>query len=170
MKNLERYLNSFGKSVVKQSKARLQSSDKVVSGSLLNSIRYEVKQDKDNFVVRFFMAEHGKFIDKGVSGKKQRQYYKDIQGKRRQSPFKYKSKRPPASMLDKWIVRRGIAPRDAKGRFMSRKSLQYLISNKIFFKGTKGISFFTTPVRLAMKDLPKDILVAIRKDIINSIK
>ena len=110
------------------------------------------------------MADHGKFMDKGVSGTNKRRYFKDINNTRRQSPFRYKNLQPPASALDKWIVRRGIAPRDEKGRFMSRKSLQYLIARKIKSLGIQGISFFTTPVRLALKDMPRELALAFKED------
>ena len=110
------------------------------------------------------MADHGQFVDKGVSGKNKRQYYQDINNKRRQSPFRYNTKQPPSSALDKWIVRRGIAPRDEKGRFLSRKSLQYLIARKIYFQGVKGISFFTTPVRIALDDAPREFSLAFKED------
>ena len=169
MRNVENYLKSVGRTIVRNAKTNLKQGDKVVSGSLLNSIKFNVVSTSKGFEVRFKMAGHGQFVDKGVSGKNKRQYYKDIKNTRRQSPFRYKNLQPPASALDKWIVRRGIAPRDEKGRFMSRKSLQYLIARKIYFNGIKGISFFTTPVRLALKDLPKEILLKFGEDLKNKI-
>ena len=169
MRNVENYLKSVGRKIVRQAKNNLKQGDKVVSGSLLGSIKYKVLKTAEGFTIQFTMAEHGKFMDKGVSGTNKRRYFKDINNTRRQSPFRYKNLQPPASALDKWIVRRGIAPRDEKGRFMSRKSLQYLIARKIYFNGIKGISFFTTPVRLTLKDLPKEILLKFGEDLKNKI-
>ena len=164
MRNVENYLKSVGRKIVRNAKTNLKQGDKVVSGSLLNSIKFKVVETNKGFEVRFTMDGHGQFVDKGVSGKNKRQYYKDINNTRRQSPFRYKNLQPPASALDKWIVRRGIAPRDEKGRFMSRKSLQYLIARKIKSLGIQGISFFTTPVRLALKDMPRELALAYKED------
>ena len=164
MRDVENYLRSLGRRIVRESKQRLKSENKVVSGTLLNSIKFKLEKKGKEFSLVFIMADHGQFVDKGVSGKNKRQYYKDINNKRRQSPFRYKTKQPPSSALDKWIVRRGIAPRDEKGRFLSRKSLQYLIARKIYFQGVKGISFFTTPVRIALDDAPREFSLAFKED------
>ena len=48
-----------------------------------------------------------------------------IKGQIKSSPYKYTTKQPPSRVLDKWIVKKGIAPRDEKGRFMSRKSISF---------------------------------------------
>tara|TARA_Y100000401_G_scaffold42686_1_gene32522 strand:- start:57 stop:578 length:522 start_codon:yes stop_codon:yes gene_type:complete len=164
VRNVENYLKSVGRKIVRQAKNNLKKGDKVVSGSLLGSIKYKVLKTAEGFTIQFTMADHGKFMDKGVSGTNKRRYFKDINNTRRQSPFRYKNLQPPASALDKWIVRRGIAPRDEKGRFMSRKSLQYLIARKIKSLGIQGISFFTTPVRLALKDMPRELALAFKED------
>jgi hypothetical protein len=65
---------------------------------------------------------------------------------------------PPPSKLDKWIVRKGIAPRDKKGKLMSRKGLQFAIARGIFINGIKPSLFFTKPFEKAFKKLP-DVLV-----------
>ena len=61
------------------------------------------------------------------------------------SPFKYKNKMPPSSVFDKWSIRKGIAPRDKEGKFINRKSLNYLIARSIFNKGIRATMFFTKP-------------------------
>jgi len=144
MQSVERYLNSFGKQIVNRAKGNLKRRDKVVTGKLLNSIKYNIKKTKDGYSVEFSMLDYGKFIDKGVSGTKKKRSFVDYKGKTLQSPFSYGKSRDGSltKALDKWIVRRGIAPRDAKGRFMSRKSLKFLIARKIYLYGKQGISFF----------------------------
>ena len=166
---LERYLNSFGKYVVKQSRKTLSRKKKNVSKELYNSLEFKVVKTTEGFSVQFFMADYGTFIDKGVSGTKKINEYTTYDGRKVESPYKYKSKRPPASVLDKWIVRRGIAPRDEKCKFISRKSLQYLIANKIYTQGIQGISFFQRPLQLGMKDFYNQVGEAIKEDIINTI-
>ena len=169
MEALERYLNSFGKYVVKQSRANLTRKKKNVSKELYNSLEFKVVKTTEGFSVQFLMADYGTFIDKGISGTKKINEYTTYDGRRVESPYKYRGKRPPMSVLDKWIVRRGIAPRDKKGRFMTRKSLQYLIANKIYTQGIEGISFFQKPLQLGMKDFYNQVGNAIKEDIINTI-
>lgn len=166
---LERYLNSFGKSVVNKAKGILKRKKKVVSSELLNSISFKLKKDNDSFIVQFMMADYGTFIDKGVSGTKKKRNYVNYKGKTEKTPYAYTTKQPPMSLLDKWIVRRGIAPRDAKGRFISRKSLQFLIARKIFTQGIQGISFFQKPLQLGMRDFYNQVGKAIKEDIENII-
>tara|TARA_R100001509_G_scaffold47104_1_gene25474 strand:- start:26 stop:535 length:510 start_codon:yes stop_codon:yes gene_type:complete len=166
---LERYLNSFGKYVIKQSRTTLSRKKKNVSKELYNSLEFKVVKTTEGFSVQFFMADYGTFIDKGVSGTKKINEYTTFDGRRVESPYKYKGKRPPMKVFDKWIIRRGIAPRDAEGRFVTRKSLQYLIANKIYTQGIQGISFFQRPLQLGLKDFVDQVGKAIKEDIINTI-
>ena len=167
--NIERYLNSFGKYVVKQSRTNLTKGKKNVSKELYNSISFKVVTDANGFSVQFYMADYGTFIDKGVSGNKQQRSYKDYTGKTVKSPYKYTTKQPPSKLLDKWIVKKGIAPRDKQGKFMSRKSISFLIARSIKIKGIKSTSFFQRPMELALKDFSKDLLGSIKEDIIEGL-
>lgn len=168
---LERYLNSFGKSVVNKAKGILKRKKKVVSGKLLNSISYKLKKDNDGLTVQFMMVDYGTFVDKGVSGTKQRRTYVDYKGKRKDTPYEFGKTRDGGLTrgLDNWIVRRGIAPRDAKGRFISRKSLKFLIARKIYTQGIQGISFFQKPLQIGMRDFYNQVGKAIKEDIENII-
>jgi hypothetical protein len=91
---------------------------------------------------------------KGVSGIK----------KKYNTPYSYTTKMPPPSKLDKWTVKKGIAPRDDKGRFISRKSLQFAIARSIFYKGIKPSLFFTKPFQKYAKGLPKELETAFALD------
>lgn len=169
MEALERYLNSFGKYIIKQSRANLSRKKKNVSKELYNSLEFKVVKTTEGFSVQFFMADYGTFIDKGVSGTKKINEYTTYDGRKVESPYKYRGKRPPMKAFDKWIIRRGIAPRDEQGKFISRKSLQYLIANKIYTQGIQGISFFQRPLQLGLKDFYNEVGNAIKEDIINTI-
>ena len=168
--NIEKYLNSFGKYIVKQSRTNLTKGKKNVSKELYNSISFKVVTDADGFSVQFYMADYGTFVDKGVSGNKQTRRYKDYTGKTVTSPYKYTTKQPPSKLLDKWVVKRGIAPRDKKGRFVSRKSISFLIARSIKVKGIKSTSFFQRPMQLGLKNFSKDLLGNLKVDIMNSLK
>ena len=152
--NIERYLESFGKQVVNRSKGNLQKADK--GGKLEDSIKFEViAKTADGFTVQFYMSSYGQFVDKGVSGTQTKRTFKDYKGKVIKSPYSYKNSKghsqPPSKALDKWVVRKGIAPRDASGKFMSRKSITFLIARSIGRKGIQGISFFQKPLGLRFK-------------------
>ena len=166
--NIERYLNSFGKQVVNRAKGNIQK-EKGGGTALEQSIRFEVITDADGFTVQFYMADYGTFVDKGVSGNKKQQKFKDYKNKVITSPYKYTTKQPPSRVLDKWVVKKGIAPRDEKGRFMSRKSISFLIARSIKRKGIQGISFFQKPLMLGLKQFGKEMLGAVKDDIINGL-
>ena len=73
--NLERYLQSFGKYIVTQSRANLTRGTKKYGSKnntkqLYNSIRYEVQETIKGLSIKFFMLEYGEAVDKGVDGVK----------------------------------------------------------------------------------------------------
>ena len=167
--NIERYLNSFGKQVVAQSKTTLNFK-KGGDTKLENSIRFEVVSDADGFVVNFYMADYGDFVDKGVSGNKKKQKYKDYKGNVVTSPYRYKSKQPPPSILAKWISKKGIKGRDKKsGRFISNLSLAFIIGRKIKRDGIRGLSFFQKPLGLGLKQFGSELLGNVKQDIIDTL-
>ena len=58
MEALERYLNSFGKYIIKQSRANLSRKKKNVSKELYNSLEFKVVKTTEGFSVQFFMADY----------------------------------------------------------------------------------------------------------------
>ena len=172
MKALERYLNSFGKSVVNKSKGILKRKKKVVTGALLNSIKFRLVKTQEGINVEFLMLDYGEFIDKGTSGSQKKRTYVDYEGKRKNSPYSFGKTRDGGLTrgLDKWIVMRGIAPRDAKGRFISRKSLKFLIARKIYTQGHDGLSFFQKPLGLELKGFASQVGKAVKEDILNNLR
>ena len=169
--NLQRYLDSFGKQVLKDANGILSSQKG--NTALSKSIRFKVEKDSQGFTTKFYMLDYGTFVDKGVSGNKIKRGYINTEGFVTSSPYSYKNSKghsqPPSRALDKWVVRKGIAPRDASGKFMSRKSITFLIARSIGRKGIQGISFFQKPLGLGLKQFGKDLLGSVKEDIINSI-
>jgi hypothetical protein len=172
--NVENYLNSLGKYVVKQSRTMLTKAKKNVNKDLYNSISYKVVADGDNFILEFYMLNYGQFVDKGVSGNKKIQEFTTWDNRKVESPFKYKSKGPPIDIISKWIKARGIKP-EGTGRGRSKNTgqyisgLAYLISRSIKRDGIKSLSFFQRPLGLGLKDFPKDLLGAVKEDILNTL-
>lgn len=155
LENVQKELNAFAKYVISQSRANLTRAKKNSSKQLYNSLDSDLKVSENSFSLSFLMEDYGVFQDKGVSGVK----------KKYNTPYSYTTKMPPPSKMDKWIVRRGIAPKDDKGKFISRKSLQFMIARGIFNNGIKPSLFFTKPFKKAFKNLDKDIVKAFKLDV-----
>tara|TARA_R100000664_G_C2684128_1_gene90880 strand:+ start:43 stop:609 length:567 start_codon:yes stop_codon:yes gene_type:complete len=175
--NLERYLESFGKYIVKQARTNLTKGKKNVDKNLYNSLSFKVVEDSGGFTLELYMADYGTFVDKGVSGTKKAQKYTDYKGETKTTPYK-RAKQPPSGLIERWIKKRGIRGRVDKkwksagnrgGQFITDKSFAFLISRSIKFNGTKGISFFQRPLMLGLKRFRKEMLSAVKKDILNTL-
>jgi hypothetical protein len=148
-------LNKFRDYVISQAKANLTRQRKNVSKSLYNSIKGNVKAMPNSFSMEFMMEEYGFYQDKGVSGVK----------KKYNTDYKYTNKMPPAKAFDKWVVKKGLAPRE-KGKFANRKSLSFAIARSVYINGIKPSLFFTKPFEKAYKRLPEDLVEAFGLDAI----
>jgi len=167
LNNTEKHLRQFAENVIAKGKKILKSKKKNVSGKLLDSLKYRLEATNKGYNLIFKGANYATFVDKGVSGTKTTRTYHNIFGKRQRSPFKYTSKQPPASALDKWIVKKGLAGiRDKKGRFVSRKSLAFLIARSIKSKGLAATSFFSKPMSIELENFDTEILKSFKTDII----
>ena len=166
LKETQKALNSFAKYVIQQSRTNLTKGTKPYgsknsSKKLYNSLDGDVKVSKNSFQLSFLMEEYGVFQDKGVSGTE----------KKYNTPFKYTNKKPPASAFSQWVIRKGLkGVRDEKGRFVSRKGLQFAIANTVFRKGIKPSLFFTKPFEKAFKNLPKELVESFALDVEQLIK
>ena len=156
LKNVQQELNRFAKYVITQSKANLTRGKKNSSKALYNSLDYDLNVSPNSFSISFLMEDYGVFQDKGVSGIK----------KKYNTPYSYTNKMPPPSKMDKWIVRKGLkGVRGKDGKFISRKSLQFMIARSIYNKGIKPSLFFTKPFKKAFTNLDKDIIKAYQLDV-----
>ena len=148
-------LERFKGVVINQSRAMLTKKNKNTSKKLFNSIKGDVKAYEKSFVLEFYMEEYGIYQDKGVSGTKVKY----------NTPYSYTDKMPPRKKIEDWVSSRRFQFRDAKGRFMSYKSMSFLIARSIFRKGIKPSLFFTQPFENAFKTLPKELTKAYQLDI-----
>ena len=156
LKNVQQELNRFAKYVIQQSRTNLTKGKKNSSKALYNSLDYDLNVSPNSFSMSFLMEDYGVFQDKGVSGIK----------KKYNTPFSYKDKMPPPSKMDKWIVRKGLkGVRGKDGKFISRKSLQFMIARSIYNNGIKPSLFFTKPFKKAFTNLAKDIIKAYQLDV-----
>lgn len=150
-------LDKFGKSLVKQSRANLTRKGKRASGSLYKSLDYEVNEFKNSFSFSFLMEDYGTFIDQGVKGSKSSV----------RAPFsKFKfgtgtgTKGGLTKGIKKWVRLKRIQFRDKKGRFITKKSTEFLIRRSVFEKGIETTNFYSRPFELAFKRLPDDLTEA----------
>ena len=160
LKETREALSNFGKFVVQQARTRLTKGKKNVSKKLYNSLEYKINATQDSISVIFEMEDYGKFQDQGVSGTK----------KKYNTPFSFKSKMPPSKAFSQFVVRKNIkGSRDEKGRFVSRKSLQYLIARSVYIRGIKPSMFFTKLFNQAFDKLPPELQEKFGIDIENII-
>jgi hypothetical protein len=145
---VQKQLDKFKAYVISESRKNLTNLKKNSSKKLYNSLRGEAKAMPNSFSMDFFMEDYGHFQDKGVSGVV----------KKYNTPYNYTTKMPPTRSLDKWIVRRGIAPRGKNGKFVSRQGLKFAIARSIFKNGIKPSLFFTKPFEAAYKKLPSELV------------
>lgn len=158
MLNIEqtkKILDRFRLHVVKEARKNLTNKQKNASKGLYNSIAGNVKAMPNSISIEFVMQQYGAFQDQGVSGTQ----------KKYDTPFSYKSKMPPSQPFEKWAKQKGIKPRGKDGRFISYKSLGFLISRSIFRKGIKPSLFFTKPFEAAFNNLPEDTVKAFALDV-----
>ena len=72
---------------------------------------------------------------------------------------------PPSKVFEQWVKNKGIKGRDKKGRFITTKSLTFLIARGIFNNGIKPSLFFTKPFENEYKKLSNDLVEAFGLDI-----
>jgi hypothetical protein len=151
-----KYLNDFAKYVIQQSRSNLSKGGKNVDNKLYNSLDKQIEVGANSFRLAFLMENYGQFQDKGVSGT-QRKY---------NTPFSYKSKRPPLKPIQDWVTKRRFQFRNREtGKFMSFKSTAYLVAGGILKNGIKPSLFFTKPFEKAFERLPDELVEAYGLDV-----
>lgn len=155
-------LDNFAFNFIDDAQLILRQNKKNASKKLSNSLDYTLKISKNSFELKILAEDYAKFVDRGVKGvggvkaDGSKWELKRVVN----SPFKYKNKKPPIKVFSNWIVKKGIAPRNKKGQFTSRKGLQFAIANSVFHTGLETTNFLTTPFRRHFKKLPDEVLNA----------
>ena len=164
MDNINKIFNTLGGNVVIQAKANLKKKKKG-GGELDKTLSYKLSGN----TIEFTLADYWEFVDAGVKGKggtkadgKAWRLKKVTNNK-----FKYRDKKPPFMAFNGWTIRKGIAPRDAKGKFTSRKSLLYAIANSVYHTGIETTHFFTLALDNEVLKLGDEIGEAFALDLID---
>ena len=171
---LDKELRKFGRKVVSESKKNLKKN-KISDSNLSKSIKYSVKTKNNKTSLVFKMNDYWQFVDAGVRG---------VGGTKADgtkwklkrvttNKFKYRNKMPPASAFSSWVVRKGIAPRNKKGQFVTRKSMMFAIAKSVYHTGIKTTNFFTdafyNQIDKVSNDLGDELVIELEDAIVDSI-
>jgi hypothetical protein len=174
LKRTQFALRTFAKNVIKQARTNLTKSkpNKNVSKTLYNSLKFNLEVDNDDFELTFDLGKYGAYVDTGVKGSDPSLVDSDKRtGKQKapNSPFKFRSKKPPAKALEAWAKARRFRLRDEKGQFAkgNYKSIGFVLQKFVFAQGIKPSLFFTKPFIKNFENLPKPLLDAFENDIDN---
>ena len=155
-------LKRFADYVIQQSRSNLSRDrgnrkypNRNDTGKLYKSLSYKPEEEKGALLVQFFMEDYGEFVDEGVKGANPNKLpkgslWKGIQ-KAPTSPYRFGTgsgkKGGLTKAINKWTVQKGLkGVRDKKtGKFLPRKSMQYLIRRSIYLSGIRATHFFSKP-------------------------
>jgi hypothetical protein len=160
--NTEKALNAFLKYTVDKAKENLNNKKKNASKTLYNSLKYDYKVSKNSLTASITATDYAEFQDLGVKGARSSR-------KAPKSPFKMGTGSAPKGKfkgsIDKWVVRKGIAPRGAGGQFQARQQLVVNIMRSIFNTGIVASRFLSDPFEKGFKKLPDEIIEAYGLDV-----
>jgi hypothetical protein len=124
----------WAQKVVTNAKSILLRNKKIATGALYNSVTYNVSPDGN---ISFSYAPEGKWVESG---------------RRKGARF------PPPTPITNWIRQKGIKGRDPKtGRFISNKTLTFLIQRAISKNGIKPVKFMSEAIEKATQQLLVDL-------------
>ena len=171
LEKVNKTIQMFRDYVIKESKDNLNRSKHNNTKGLYNSIKGEIVTEDKYTIVGFSMDNYGMFVDKGVKGADPSKVSKNAKITGQQapdSPFSFKSKRPPSKFLEDWAKKKNIRLRDEKGRFKqgSYKTIGMIIAKNIWARGIKPSLFFTKPFEAGYKKyIDVDLIKAFGQDI-----
>jgi hypothetical protein len=158
-KNTEAFIRKYGKSVESEIQTRLINSGKYASGGLYKSLRTEVKEEKGDFILRFYFVNPGKeyaaFVDKGVTGAGIPQKFGGLKKKVNKGQFDkdagrihaFGKKMPPNNKsIRNWMTIKGL-PKEAG----------FAIRRSIWIFGIAPTNFFTIPTTRRQKQFEAGI-------------
>ena len=159
-KEIEKVLKLFADTVITAARKNLKSKKKITSGRLYNSLTSKIVPNKDSVSINFIMEDYGLFVDKGVKGADPNALPQGAKwygrNKAPNSPYAFGAmkSRGLRAAINRWTVQKGAFNkqiRDKKGRFVPRKSLQFMMSRSIYLSGLEATMFFTDPYNKALR-------------------
>ena len=177
IKSIEEVLTTFGSKLIQKARANLNKKKGRAGGTLFNQISYDIEKTETSvkFKINFGQAEdYWIFVDQGVRGKGGYKGRGNLRGVG--SPFRFGTRTGKKNGLrraiERWVLKKGIRGRiqsDWKdkrgaGRFITKKSLVFLISRAIYLRGLERSRFITKPFEDMVDDLKKSIAIAGKVD------
>ena len=162
----EQTLRAFRKYDIQQARTNLTKNKKNFSKELYDSLDGDFKVNPNSIELNFKMEEYGLFQDKGVKGVKSN--YPENRG----TPFSYKTSsnliglEGATGQFGNWAKHKRLRFRDVKGRYLSYKSIGFILANSIKNKGIKASMFFTKPFQKAYENLDEDLAKAYGLDVV----
>ena len=144
----QKALNKFGKDVVMRAGALLMIRKRGYdTGKLAKSLDHDLRVAANSISLKFRMEEYGLAMDKGRG--------KSEEGGGSGALF-------PKILA--WVKRKGLRPRDSKGKFKAWKNkenqqrgIAFAVTRKIHRFGYEGTNFFTDAFDEKFKKLPRVI-------------
>jgi hypothetical protein len=170
MLNVQEELDKFKRYVIQQSKSNLSKLKKNDTKGLYNAIKGEAKAMPNSFYLAFDLGEYGAFVDKGVKGSDPSQVSPNAKVKGQQapnSPYSFKTKKPPSDLIAKWAQRKNLRLRNKKGQYIkgSYKAIGFITAKNIWARGIKPSLFFTKPFQKYFEKLPQELIVKYGLDV-----
>lgn len=162
-------LDTFGQSLVKRGKTILERSNKVASGTLIDSYHYKLIPTKTGFELQFGFgsaSKYWRYIDEGVQGVGG---YKGSGGARGgNSPFKFKYEKPGGKLveaLQSWFDYKGVSTPSG----MTRLGFAFAIGYSIKRRGLERTMFFSRPLEALYNKMTEKVTKAYADDVENLI-
>lgn len=148
---IERAMRNVGATYVVNGKRRRLDT----TGRLRNSLRHEVREVVDGFMIDFTSSEeYAKFQEFGVDGVR----------KKYGSPFSFTNKQPPPKAMMDFIKRKRLKMRDPKtGQFVTptearKRSAAFLIGRSIYRFGIAPKHFLQDAILDTIEELPDELV------------
>lgn len=135
MTPFEKQLDQLGQAYVKQMKEQLKKMDGVLTGQLLESISYVVKETSDGYTLQILMEDYGEFVNSG----------------RRKG-----AKQPPPAAMMQFVREANIRPKPGQ----SLESVAFAIGRSISQNGIRPRPFIDKGLSVVDKGLEDGLMDA----------
>ena len=162
----EKELNRTARLWRRNAQAKLRRENANASGVLKSSMKTRLGMNGDQpFADITPNVSYWEFIDKGVQGAQLNPFRRQ-----NESPFKYKSKKPPLDMILKWMTVKPIRGRGKDGKFIKKESAAYLIQRSIWSRGIRPLFFISDTGKRIEKKYADSIAQAYALDLENALE
>lgn len=149
--NLERVLETFASEFKNALQTRLLRDGTNASGTLVNSLKYEIESKNGNYDVYIVLEDYWKYVDEG------------------REPTKNGGNGQLLPKIKEWIRIKPVIPKMRDGRIPTIDQLAFLITRKIHREGYEGTHFFTDTKEDLIPRFEQSIQYAIEEDFNNHI-